>query len=904
MKKKLIIVDVSSFIFRAFYAIRPLHTPEGVPVNAVYGVLSMFMKLLSDHRPTHMFVAKDSKGKTFREDIYPEYKANRSDAPEELVPQFPLIKELLEKLKIPFIAEEGFEADDVIGSAVKLWHTDFDEIFIATGDKDLMQFVDEKVKILDTMKDKIYGPADVFEKMNVRPEQIVDYLSIVGDTSDNIPGMRGIGPKGASELLLKYGTLENCIAHKGEFTGKKLINAFTDHLDDAILSKKLVQIKTDLNLHYSAEELKFKFTAYPDLYEFLNRMGFKSAVMKIQEIERIESNATEHVDAGKIVGETFPLITPQQFEMKIVDKSDDFAIFIENLKTLEQVSVFFLWDSEDLFLANTLSASIKINDKIFYLPFFHQHLTLDEEVQLLDTKYLKELLDILVTKTILSVHPKQFLIFLKVLNYQVVPKVIDVIQAHFVVDPESSHRFEYIAKRYLDVNLTDATKAADLANMNLKDLSHYCGERCYYQALLWEVLKTDLKNHKLEEVFYNIDTPTIYVLAQMEFHGILLNTKYLEKLEHEFSERINQIEKEVEAISGETINLRSPKQIGTLLFEKLQLPVIKKTKTGYSTDAEVLEELEYETKHPIPTLLIEYRETDKLLSTYVKALPELVNPKTKRIHTHFNLHVAATGRLSSTNPNLQNIPIRSENGKRMRKAFIATPGKLLLTCDYSQVELRLLAHFSEDPTMLEAFNCNVDIHAQTASEVLGVKLENVTSNDRSIAKAVNFGLMYGQSSFGLARALKISRNDAKDYITKYFTRFGKVKSYLDSLKEFCEVHGHAKTFYGRKRFLPDIKSTNRTIKSMAERVAVNSPVQGTAADIIKLAMVAIDKELLDRKLKSKMLLQIHDELVFDVEEEELDVLRDLVVSRMENVVNLKVPLRVDVGIGVNLLDLK
>lgn len=900
MKKKLIIVDVSSFIFRAFYAIRPLHTPEGVPVNAVYGVLSMFLKLLSDHRPTHMFVAKDSKGKTFREEIYPEYKANRSDAPEELIPQFALIKELLEKIKIPFIAEEGFEADDVIGSAIKRWHADFDEIFIATGDKDLMQFVDEKVKILDTMKDKIYGPTDVFEKMGVRPEQIVDYLSIIGDSSDNIPGMRGIGPKGASELLLQYGTLDNCIAHKDDFKGKKLINAFRDHLEDAILSKSLVEIKTDLNLRYTADELKYIFTANPELYDFLQRMGFKSAILKIKEIERIESQ----VSVEKNTDAPFPLITPQKFELKIVDTATDFAICLEKLKALEQVSVYFLWSSEDLFSTDVISVSLKIDDKVFYLPFTQQNFSLDEQVITLDKKFLNELLEILVTKTIISVHPKQFLIYLKVLNFEQVPKVIDVIQAHFVVDPESSHRFEYITKRYLDVDLTEETKPSALATLNLKDLASYCGERCYYQSLLWEVLKSELKNHKLEDVLNNIDIPTLYVLAKMEFHGILLNTKYLEKLEHEFSLRINEIEKSVEAISGSTINLRSPKQLGALLFEKLQLPVIKKTKTGYSTDSEVLEELEYETKHPIPTLLIEYRETDKLLSTYVKALPLLVNLKTKRLHSHFNLHVAATGRLSSTNPNLQNIPIRSENGKRMRRAFISTPGKLLLTCDYSQVELRLLAHFSEDPMMLEAFNNNVDVHAQTASEVLGVRLEDVTSNDRSIAKAVNFGLMYGQSSFGLARALKISRNDAKEYITKYFSRFGKVKSYLDSLKEFCEAQGYAKTYYGRKRFLPDIKSTNRTIKSMAERVAVNSPVQGTAADIIKLAMVAIDKDLTEKNLKSKMLLQIHDELVFDVEEDELDVVRDLVVNRMENVVALKVPLRVDVGIGVNLLDLK
>lgn len=885
-KKKLIIIDVSNFIFRAFFAVRPLHAPDGTPVNAVHGVLSMFLKILSQYRPTHIFLARDTAGGSFRNEMYDQYKANRSEPPEELVPQFGLIKELIEQLEFKNVGLEIYEADDVIGSAVTQWRDYFDELYIASGDKDLMQFVDDKVKMIDTMKDVIYDAKAVFEKMGVRPDQIVDYLSIIGDTSDNIPGMRGVGPKGASALLAEYGTLEKCIENKDKFTGKKLVTAFSEHLDDALLSKKLVQIVTDIDLGLTPEDTKLNFYPSDKLITFLKSLGFNSMIKRLEEIKYqisvIEGQESEQNISPSINSNfTHEAITTIEEAIKILEGNKIVAVQSE-------------FDSEDIYLRNIIGLSFSVDGKISYflrinesdLQKLFPHLWGNPEVE------------------IYTEHSKrEYSVFLR-LRLVVEAQIFDIIQAHFVADAGSSHAIENIAKS-IGIELAKLEdKERFITNFDDKTIAVYSGQRAIAAYLIGDYLKTELKEKELLQVYNTIDSKLTPVLAAMELEGIRLNKEYLKELEGELEENLNAIQKKIDSYCKSPINLNSPKQVGELLFNELAFPVAKKTKTGFSTDSSVLEELSALNINEVPDLILQFRELGKIQSTYVKALPELVNTTTGKIHTNFNAHVAQTGRLSSVNPNLQNIPIRSATGRKVRKAFIASPGKLLLSADYSQVELRILAHYSKDPTMLKAFSEDKDIHAQTASEITGHPLDKVTADERSKAKAVNFGLMYGQSSFGLAAALKISRKEAKEYIEKYFERFSTIKGLLDTLKEDAEKTGYSVTLYGRKRYLPDIHSNNRTIKSNAERMAINSPIQGTASDIIKCAMINIAHQLKTENMKSKMLLQVHDELIFEVYEEELTKMKQIVKEGMEGVIKLDVPLKVDMGIGVNWYDLK
>lgn len=885
-KKRLIIVDVSNFIFRAYFAIqRPMTSPTGVPTKAVYGVQSMMLKMLSEHKPTHIFLARDTKGGSFRNKIYPAYKANRQAPPEDLIPQFPLIDRLIHLMNLPTFSHNDYEADDIIGSACLQWRDQFDEIYIASGDKDLMQFVGGNIKMLDTMKDKLYASSDVEEKMGVRPDQIVDYLSIVGDASDNIPGMKGIGAVGAAKLLKEYGTLENIIANTGMLKGKKVIEAFTDHLELGLLSKKLVQITTDLDLGHSPEETSISFYPTNELLEFMKELGFNTAIAKYQEM-RFQYHLSNESDkrAGlapvdeKLDSALFKTSTATKITLVEVDQNN----FDEVVNLILETKFFaqhILYDHEDIYTRQIHRLYFAFNESTVYVVdqnFVHPLISKiwsSPEVEVIGENLKRDFVYSIINK-----------IEFKAMRF-------DIGLAHFNINTNTRHDIDLLAQEYLQMEMG-------------ADENNACAQRAQALFLLSKIFKTRLSELNLLDIYNTIDLKILPVLAKMEIEGISLNSNYLREFEVELTNEIKRVEAKIFEVSGEEINLNSPKQVGVLLFDKLQLPALKKTKTGYSTDADVLEELDGMNVSEIPGLLLTHREYGKILSTYVKALPELVNPATKRLHTNFNLTVAQTGRLSSTNPNLQNIPIRSPMGEKVRKAFIAKPGKILLAADYSQVELRLLAHFSKDPTMLKSFQDNLDIHIQTASEVMDISLAEVTSNDRAMAKTVNFGLMYGQSSFGLASTLKISRTTAKAYIDKYFTRFSSIKLFLDTLKDKVEQTGYAETFHGRKRFLPDIHSQNRTIKAQAERMAINSPIQGTAADIIKIAMINISAEMEERQLKSKMLLQVHDELIFEVEEDEIDIMKELVRRGMETVVNLEVPLKIEMGFGVNWYDLK
>lgn len=877
--KKLIIIDISNYIFRAFFAIRPLHAADGTPVNAVYGVLSMIHNLITKYQPTHILVARDTKEGSFRKEIYSEYKANRSEPPDDLVPQFPLVDELVKLLELPEIKAPNYEADDIIGSVACQWKNDFDEILIASGDKDLMQFVDGPVKMLDTMKEKIYSREDVKDKMGVYPEQIVDYLSLIGDTSDNIPGVAGIGPKGAQNLLEDFGTLENVLQNIDGIKNKRAQTALAANKDKAVLSKELVKIVTDLKLKFSYDETSFKLKLTPELEDFLNRMQFKSWLAKLTEY-KVAAPGTETV------------APPPKTEAKKVERWT-LADLKKNIAGVEVISVTHVCD-DDLNQHQCWRGMAIATEKAT------GYITLSSEEA-------KTFIDIVHEAHALVVCYQSKPILQLALVAGVTPdfKYFDLAQAHFILNPEIRHDLATITEEFLGYRLPAPAKGqSDLFGVETEEELKLQGEKAEAILKLYPILRDKMVEMDVVRPYEELDIPLIKVLAAMELEGVALDIGFYKELENEFSSQIDEIEKEVFKVAGDKVNLRSPKQVGELLFEKLQLPVIRKTKTGYSTDAEVLSELAAMKVSPIPEYLLRYREVEKLLSTYVKALPTMVNSRTKKIHTHFQPSNAATGRLSSDNPNLQNIPVRTENGRKLRKGFIPSPGRTLLSADYSQVELRLLAHFSQDKNMLEAFRNDRDIHRQTAAEVFEVPLEEVTKDHRNAAKGINFGLMYGQTSFGLSQALHISQGEAKKYITSYFQKFQAVKSFLDGLKEKAEETGYAETLFGRKRNLPDIKSTNRQIKAMAERVAINSPIQGTAADIIKLAMINIYRLINERGLKSRMILQVHDELIFDVVPEELEEMKVLVQEQMEGAVSLSVQLKVEMGTGQNWYDLK
>ncbi len=875
--KKLIVVDVSNFIFRAFFAIRPLHAPDGTPVNAVYGVLSMLHNMIIKYNPTHILIARDTKEGSFRKEIYPEYKAHRTEPPDELIPQFPLVDELIKALGLPEIKEAGYEADDIIGSAVTQWRKEFDEILIASGDKDLMQFVDGPVKMLDTMKEKVYSREDVKEKMGVYPEQIIDYLSLIGDSSDNIPGVDGIGPKGAQNLIDEFGTLDNILANVDLIKNKKNQTAIATHREKALLSKELVKIVCDLKLKLLPSETNYRLKLNSEMEAFLNKVGFRLWQAKLAEFREVP------VSAIKVV------------EKKQAQKVERWTLIDvkKHIAGQEVISITHLCDDDLNQHQYWKAIAIATNRAVGYC-------TLGKEEA-------KTLVDILHEARALVVcyQSKPLLQLAFVAGVKPDFKYFDLAQAHFILNPEFRHDLDTIAEEFLGHKLSSAPQGqSDLFGNASDEELNYQGEKAEAILNLYPILRNKMREMKVERPYDELDIPLIKVLAEMELEGVHLDIPFYKELEVEFSRQVLEIESEVIKIAGDKVNLRSPKQVGELLFEKLQLPVIRKTKTGYSTDAEVLTELASMKVHPIPELILKYREIEKLLSTYVKALPLMVNPETKKIHTHFQPSNAATGRLSSDNPNLQNIPVRSENGRKLRRGFVPSPGRVLLSADYSQVELRLLAHFSQDKNMIEAFRHDRDIHKQTAAEIFDVSLDQVTKDMRNGAKAINFGLMYGQSSFGLSQTLHISQSEAKKYITSYFQKFQSVKSYLDSLKEKAEKVGYAETLFGRKRLLPDIKSTNRQIKAMAERVAINSPIQGTAADIIKLAMINIQRILSERKLQTKMILQVHDELIFDVVPSELEEIKVMVQEQMEGAVSLTIPLKVEISSGNNWFDLK
>ncbi len=873
------IVDGSSYIFRAYHATerQRLSNSSGLPTGAVYVFTNMLRKLLKEEAPEYLAVVWDAPGKTFREDIYPDYKATRKEVPEDLVPQFDYIRKVVEAFNIATLEKEGYEADDVIATMVERLSARNMEIVIVSGDKDLTQILGPRVNMLDTMKDRRTDPALVKDRFGVYPERIVDLLALMGDSSDNVPGVPGIGEKTAKKLIAEYRTLENLLEHADNVPGRVGEN-LKRFADQARLSKNLVTLVREVSVSFSLEDLKVKSPDREKLTRLFSELEFPKLL-------------TEYSTAQKEINtEKYQLVQDEKALsglIKELERSRAFALDLETTST-------------DPMQAEIVGISFCAKPGLaYYIPVGHTGL---EKKRQLSRELVLERLKPLIENPRLKKtgqNIKYDYIMLKRAGVKTEGIAFDTMVASYLLNPRHNHNLNDLALEYLNHRMLTyeevCGRGKDQINFSEVDLETalcYSGEDSDVTLRLSRVFAPRLKDQEFQELFDKVEMPLVTVLARMEMNGVKIDVKLLEEISRELEERGEIKRQEIYRLAGEEFNIDSPKQLQGILFEKLKLPRRKKTKTGYSTRMDVLTQLAEE--HPLPKHLLEYRTLSKLKNTYTVALPRLVHPETGRLHTSFNQAVTATGRLSSSEPNLQNIPVRTPEGRRIRQAFIAEGENLLLSSDYSQVELRLLAHMSGDSMLLESFARGEDIHRRTAAEVFGVAQELVTDEMRRQAKVINFGITYGMSDFGLSQELGIPRKQARIYIDEYFRRYPGVYRYIQDTIERARRDGHITTIFNRRCFFPEIKSKNPNIRRFAEREAVNAPMQGSAADIIKKAMVKIDRELETRNLKTMMILQVHDELVFEVPPEELEDVRDLVQKEMESVVDLKAPLRVDI----------
>ena len=888
--KSLYIIDGSSYIFRAYFGIRQfLSTSKGFPTNALYGFINMLQKVVKDEKPDYLCVAFDSKEKTFRHDIYPDYKANRDAPPEDLAKQFPYFEPLVDAFNISSIRIPGYEADDIIGTlALKGSKAGF-RVVIVSGDKDMMQLVSPKVQMLDTMKNKRIGVDEVKEKFGVPPEKVIEVMGLMGDSSDHIPGVKGVGPKTATELIQKYGSIKELYKCIDEIEKKKLKEKLVQDKERALLSRKLVTIDTAMKLECSLDDLKVRPSKHEDLRKLFSEFEFSSMLAVL------EGGSEETSKTTKPLKKNYETVLTEAAFNKWIKKLKKNKIFALDLETTSLRPV----------QARAVGVSFSCNTgEACYIPLAHSYLGVPDQLGV-DWVFdkLKPILEDPEIKKV-GQNIKYDFIVLKNEGVQLQGIAFDTMLASYLLNPSSRvHNMDALALEYLghttikykDVVGT-ASKEIGFDQVQIDRATEYAAEDADITWRLYEKLSGLLKGDDLK-IFEKLELPLLEVLGDMELQGMALNKSHLQKLSQRIHLLLTEQEKEIYELAGEQFNINSPKQLSVILFEKLELPVIKKTKTGYSTDVSVLEELSAE--HDLPEVILLYRQLAKLKSTYVDALQEEIFGKTVRVHTSFNQSVAATGRLSSSNPNLQNIPIRTEMGREIRKAFIAEENNKILSADYSQVELRVLAHMSEDESLIDAFINGEDIHTRTAVEIFGTTAQRLDAEARRMAKAVNFGIVYGLSAFGLSRQLKIFPKEAKKFIDKYFELYKNVKIYMERTVEDARDIGYTLTLMNRKRYLPDLNSKNRQAREAAERIAINSPVQGSAADLIKLAMINLDREIAQKKLNSRMILQVHDELVFECPSEEEEEMRALVKKEMEEVMPLKVPLVVDIGWGDN-----
>ena len=911
----LILVDGSSYLYRAYHALPPLTNSKGKPTGAVKGVINMMRRLQKDYPQSTVVVVFDAKGKTFRDEIYSDYKAHRPPMPDDLREQIAPIHEIIQAMGLPMLIVDGVEADDVIGTLAVQATAAEQPVIISTGDKDIAQLVNEHITLINTMNNTTMDRAGVIEKFGISPELIIDYLALLGDKSDNIPGVPGVGEKTALGLLQGIGGLDDIYTRLDEVAGlgfrgaKTMSPKLAENKELAYLSYKLATIKTDVEMPVHLSELKNGEPDHSALLSLFQDMEFKSWIEEAQTNNNQQSapaaNSESKLDDLVEAAADAPAIVKNY---QLVLTESELTAWIEKINHADLVAVDTETTSLDYMRAQLVGISLSTAPgEAAYIPFAHDYMGAPEQLKpefVLDSlkPYLE---DPALTKV--GQNLKYDMSVLAQHGITLRGIAFDTMLESYVLDSVASrHDMDSLALNYLN---EETIKFADVAGKGaaqitfnqvpLEQAAPYAAEDADITLRLHQVLWPKVAGEAaLKKVFEEIELPLVPVLSRIERTGALVDDTLLFQQSQELSERLAELETQAWDLAGQQFNLASPKQLGEILFEKLQIPVLKKTAKGApSTKEEVLQELALD--YPLPKVLLQHRGLAKLKSTYTDKLPTMINPVTGRIHTSYHQAGTATGRLSSSDPNLQNIPVRTAEGRRVRQAFIAAPGSKLVAADYSQIELRIMAHLSQDPSLLAAFSAGQDIHRATAAEVFGVETDAVTSDQRRSAKAINFGLIYGMSAFGLARQLGIGRKQAAEYIELYFTRYPGVQNYMNNIRYSAAEKGYVETFFGRRLYLPEINSRNGMRRQAAERTAINAPMQGTAADIIKLAMISVQSWLESSALNSKIIMQVHDELVLEVPESELDVIKQGLCERMENAAELLVPLVVDVGVGNN-----
>ena len=885
-KKKLFLIDGNSYCYRAYYAIKELRNSKGQPTNAIYGFVLMLKKLMSSQSPDYMAVAFDLKGPTFRHKKFKEYKIKRKPMPDDLVSQMPLIKDMVRAYNIPIFEKEGFEADDVLATIARKAAKKDIEVYIVTGDKDILQLIDENIKVCSTHKEGlVYDKENVKERFSgLGPESITDFMALAGDQSDNIPGVRGIGEKTAIELIKEFYDIDNLYKNLDSVKSDSRKKILADGEESARMSKELAIIDADVSIEVDIESMQMEAPDSKNLLGLFKAFEFRTL-------------------AKEIAGNDSGIRRKASYET-IVNK-EEFDKFLKELKKQKEFVLDFETTSP-----NPLEA-VPIGLSFCWKPGSAHYVALNGEG--VELKYaFKALKSILEDEKIRKIGQNIKYEKLILSNYGIELKGIyfDTMIASYLLNPSKmNHNLDDLAFEHLDhkmISMSDLVgtgkKKIGMDQVPLEKVSEYSCEDSDATLRLKEIFEKELFDKELDELFKKIELPLVDVLSEMERNGVKIDARLLKKTSVEIEKELEDLVTSIYKIAGKEFNINSPKQLSQILFVDLQLPVIKKTKTGYSTDVGVLQSLALE--HPLPKEILRYRELSKLKSTYVDALPEMVNPRTGRLHTSFNQTVTATGRLSSSNPNLQNIPIKTEQGRLVRKAFIAEKGNLILSCDYSQIELRILAHLSGDEELVSAFEKDKDVHVHTASLIFDVEEKDVSPEQRSTAKTVNFGIVYGISAFGLSRSLQADPASAQLFIDSYFERYPRVKLYMEDKIEEARDAGYVTTLFNRRRYIPEINTGSVREQQQAERIAINAPIQGSAADLIKIAMIDIHDEIRKKGLSSIMTLQVHDELVFEVPEKEMKLMQDLVKTRMEQAVKLAVPVKVSVKYGKNWMEMK